>query len=153
MAEVGGFNVNAPEAAIANLRNKVWKKVNWLQRKHPDAKESYLKLKRELIRLGVTPETTYLYIQGHHLFDKIIMPLMNKVCGILIREREAEIRRQAVHATQMRNELSCYSHSVQDIEQMLKKNTGYVMSPQFARMRRDIERFLENKDKETESEE
>ena len=152
-AAVGGFNVNVPEAAIANLRNKVWKKVNWLQRKHPDAKESYLKLKRELIRLGVTPETTYLYIQGHHLFDKIIMPLMNKVCGILIREREAEIRRQAVHATQMRNELSCYSHSVQDIEQMLKKNTGYVMSPQFARMRRDIERFLENKDKETESEE
>ena len=105
-------------------------------------KQSYQKLSYELMRLGVNPEQTYLYIQGHHLFDKIITPLLNKVCGILIREREAEIRRQAVHQTQMRNELSCYSHSVQDIVQMLKKNTGYTASPQFTQMRRDVERIL-----------
>ena len=145
IVELGGFNVNKPEAAIANLRNKVWKKTNWLRKQHPEAKESYLSLKRELAELGVTPETTYLYIQGHHLFDKIVMPVMTKVCGILIREREAEIRRQAVHSTQMRNELSCYSHSVQDIVQMLKKNTGYTASPQFGRMKADIERFLKVK--------
>lgn len=150
VVELGGFNVYEPEAAIRNLRNKVLKKINWLNRKYPGAKESYLSLKRELVELGVTPETTYLYIQGHHLFDKIVMPVMAKVCGILIREREAEIRRQAVHSTQMRNELSCYSHSVQDIEQMLKKNTGYVLSPPFRRMQEDIERFLEIKDKERE---
>lgn len=143
--ELGSFNVNMPEKTIANIRNKVWKKCNWLRRKYPDAKESYLSLKRELIELGVTPETTYLYIQGHHLFDKIVMPIMTKVCGVLIRERENEIRRQAVHSTQMRNELSCYSHSVQDIEQMLKKNMGYVMSEPFRRMRKDIENFLKIK--------
>lgn len=142
VVEIGGFNVNSPESAIAHLKNKVWKKVNWLRRKYPDAKESYLKLKKELVELGVTPDTTYLYIQGHHLFDKIVMPVMTKVCGILIREREAEIRRQAVHATQMRNELSCYSHSVQDIEQMLKKNMGYLVSAPFRRMQADIESFL-----------
>ncbi len=148
VVELGSFNVSMPENTIANLRNKVWKKCNWLRRKHPDAKESYLSLKRELIELGVTPETTYLYIQGHHLFDKIVMPIMTKVCGVLIREREAEIRRQAVHSTQMRNELSCYSHSVQDIEQMLKKNMGYVMSEPFRRMCEDIEKFLGIKSKE-----
>ena len=142
VVEVGGFNINNPDAAISNLRNKVWKKANWLRKKHPDAKESYLALKRELISLGVTPDTTYLYIQGHHLFDKVVMPIMTKVCGMLIREREAEIRRQAVHSTQMRNELSCYSHSVQDIEQMLKKNVGYVFSLPFGKMKEDMERFL-----------
>lgn len=142
VAEIGGFNVHAPEIAIKNLRSKVFKKINWLHRKYPGAKESYLSLKKELIELGVTPETTYLYLQGHHLFDKIVLPVMNKVCGILIREREAEIRRQSVHSTQMRNELSCYSHSVQDIAQMLKKNTGYVASPVFRRMQQDVERFL-----------
>ena len=144
VVELGGFNINAPKEALVNLKNKVWKKSNWLRKRHPDAKNSYLSLKNELMELGVTPETTYLYIQGHHLFDKIIMPLMNKVCGILIREREAEIRRQSVHSTQMHNELSCYSHSVQDISQMLKKNLGYMSSPQFGLMRRDIERFLES---------
>lgn len=146
VVELGGFNINHPENAIENLRNKVWKKTDWLRKKHPDAKESYLSLKNELFKLGVTPETTYLYIQGHHLFDKIIIPLMTKICGILIRERESEIRRQSVHETQMRNELSCYSHSVQDIEQMLKKNTGYLKSSQMMQLKNDIERFL-TKDK------
>ena len=140
--EIGGFNVCHPEQAVENVREKVRRKVNWLIKRHPDAKYSYLALKRELVSLGVTPSTTYLYIQGHHLFDKIVMPVMVKVCGILIRERESEIRRQAVHSTQMNNELSCYSHSVQDIEQMLKKNMGYLMSEPFSRMRQDIEKYL-----------
>jgi len=47
-----------------------------------------------------------------------------------------------VHSTQMRNELSCYSHSTQDIEQMLKKNMGYMMAPEFRRIQQDIEKFL-----------
>ena len=67
---------------------------------------------------------------------------MTKVCERLVRERENEIRRQAVHSTQMRNELSCYSHSVQDIEQMLKKNMSYYTSGPFMRMKRDIERIF-----------
>ena len=143
--ELGGFNINRPQDALDNLRAKVMRKVNYMNRQHPEAEQEYKELSAELVRLGVEPEQTYLYIQGHHLFDKIVMPVMNKVCGMLIREREAEIRRQAVHTTQMYNELSCYAHSVQDITQMLKKNNGFTMSPQFAQMRRDVEKFLEIK--------
>lgn len=145
--ELGGFNINRPQDALDNLRAKVMRKVNYMNRQHPEAEQEYKELSAELVRLGVEPEQTYLYIQGHHLFDKIVMPVMNKVCGMLIREREAEIRRQAVHTTQMYNELSCYAHSVQDITQMLKKNNGFTMSPQFAQMRRDVEKFLEIKNK------
>ncbi len=145
--ELGGFNINRPQDALDNLRSKVMRKVNYMNRQHPEAEQEYKELSAELVRLGVEPEQTYLYIQGHHLFDKIVMPVMNKVCGMLIREREAEIRRQAVHTTQMYNELSCYAHSVQDITQMLKKNNGFTMSPQFAQMRRDVEKFLEFKNK------
>lgn len=140
--EIGSFNLGAPEQVIMNVRNKVSKKINWLNHHNPNAKESYLALKKELMELGVTPATTYLYIQGHHLFDKVVVPVMGKVCERLVRERESEIRRQAVHSTQMRNELSCYSHSVQDIVQMLKKNIGYYNSEPFQRMRRDIEAYL-----------
>lgn len=143
--ELGGFNINRPQDALDNLRSKVMRKVNYMNRQHPEAEQEYKELSAELVRLGVEPEQTYLYIQGHHLFDKIVMPVMNKVCGMLIHEREAEIRRQAVHTTQMYNELSCYAHSVQDITQMLKKNNGFTMSPQFAQMRRDVEKFLEIK--------
>jgi len=143
--ELGGFNLTSPEASIINIRNKVERRCKMLIHRHPGAKESYIAVKKELIRLGVTPETTYLYIQGHHFFDKVAVPIMNRVCGVLIRERESEIRKQAIHGTQMRNELSCYSHSIQDISQMLKKNFGYSASLPFKRMQEDIERFLDTK--------
>ena len=123
-----------------------------LQKKNPDAKESYLDLKRELIEeLGVTPQTTYLYIQGHHLFEKLVLPVMGKVCSRLIRDREMEIRRQSVHSTQMRNELSCYSHSTQDIAQMLKKNMGYLVSDPFRQILSDVQMFFTRKSQGTES--
>jgi len=140
--ELGGFSLNEPEACLQNIRNKVYKKVGWLQRQNPNAKESYLALKKELMEMGVTPQTTYLFIQGHHLFDKVVLPVLSKVCSRLVRDREQEIRRQAVHGTQMRNELSCYSHSTQDISQMLKKNTGYMACPLFRRIQEDAERML-----------
>ena len=141
--DLGGFTLSNPMGALQNIRNKVYKKVGWLQRQYPDAKESYLDLKRELQEeLGVTPQTTYLYIQGHHFFDKVILPMMDKVCSKLVREREQEIRVQSRHFTQMRNELSCYNHSTQDIAQMLKKNMGYMQCEAFQRILRDVEKLL-----------
>jgi len=143
VVDLGGFSLYNPEGCLQNVRNKCYKKVGWLQRQYPDAKESYLALKKELIEeLGVTPQTTYLYIQGHHLFDKVVTPMMQKVCSQLVRQRELEIRRQSRHSTQMRNELSCYSNSTQDIPQMLKKNMGYVMCDLFTRILDDVKKML-----------
>ncbi len=140
IAELGGFSLKNPEASIENLRRKVRNKVNYLQHRHPDAKDSWLRLKRELVAMGVTPQTTYLYMQGHHLFNKIVLPIVTRVCSRLVQEREDEIRRQAVHDTQRRNELSCYTNSIQDISQMLKKNTGYMESVPFGRILKDVEK-------------
>ena len=143
--ELGGFSLDNPYACIQRLKHKCYVRVGDLQRRHPDAKESYLALKRELQEeMGVTPQTTYLYIQGHHLFDKLVLQVLGKVCKHLVGERENEIRRQSIHGTQMRNELSCYSHSTQDLAQMLKKNMGYMMSEAFQKISRDIRQFLED---------
>lgn len=141
--ELGHFNMYDPQHAINNVRHKVSARCAILRQRYPEAKQSWTELKKELSNMGVTPQDTYLYIQGHHLFDKIITPVMNKVCGALIRERENEIRSQAVHKVQLRNELSCYSHNVQDIQQMLKKNTGYMGSELFGRLKSDLEHFLQ----------
>lgn len=143
VAELGGLNLNDPEASLNRLRKKVHRAINQLQQNNPNAKEPYLKLKAEMMEeMGITPETTYLYIQGHHLFDKIVVPMLKKVCNHLTREREREIQRQAVHDTQRRNELACYRRSVQDVEQMLKKNTEYLHSEPVLRLRNDLENLL-----------
>ena len=140
--ETGNFSIQHAEDILQNVRQKVDKKVEQLKKNYPNAKDSYLKLKDDLQRLGVTPDTTYLYIQGHHLFDKVVLPMLNKVCDKLIRERENEITRQSLHNTQRRNELSCYSNSVGDIASMLKRNTGYLFSEPFKRIEADVKRFV-----------
>ena len=138
----GGFNVQDPQPSLDHLRRKVGVKVRQLQAEYPDNKEAYLKTKETIRSLGVTPQTTYLYIQGHHLFDNVVVPILNKVCNRLRQERQDEIARTARHRMQKRNEMSCYEHSLQDIRQTLKKNTGYQLSPLFQRIQQDVEAYL-----------
>ena len=143
IADPGGFNVQNPEPSIANVKRKVRTKINDLQRQFPEAKEEYLATKDDIRALGVTPQTTYLYIQGHHLFDTIVSPILSKVCNLLRQERQNEIYHASAHKTQKRNEMSCYENSLQDIKVMLKKNTGYMMSEQFRRLQNDVQNYLD----------
>ncbi len=142
VAEPGGFTVQYPQASIDRLRSKVRHRVHAMQNRYPKAKSAIAALTVELESLGVTPQTTYLYMQGHHLFDTVVVPIMTKVCTRLRMEREEEISRTSVHNTQMRNEMSCYENSIESISSMLKKGTGYMNCPQFRRLQGDIEMFL-----------
>ncbi|MCR5130299.1 MAG: DUF4435 domain-containing protein [Prevotella sp.] len=132
--ETGNFTISKAPDILQRVRRKVGSRISQLQRQYPDAKESYLEVKESLKELGVTADTTYLYIQGHHLFDNVVVPMMKKVCSQLVTERQNEISRQSQHSTQRHNELSCYNNSIEDIESMLKKNVGYALSPTFQRI-------------------
>ena len=142
VCDPGGFTVQQPQASIDNVRRKVNTKVRELQRQFPANKDAYLKVKDDLRRLGITPQTTYLYMQGHHLFDTVVAPIMTKVCNMLRQERQTEIYHSQAHRTQKRNEMSCYENSRQDIKAMLKKNTGYQRCERFAQLQADIEAYL-----------
>lgn len=141
--ELGKFSLASAENILQHLRKKVARKVDTLRHENPGAKESYLAVKEDVKRLGVTPDTTYLYIQGHHLFDKVVSPMMEKVCSALIHQRQTEIAHQSMHSTQRSNELSCYANSLSDVTTMLKKNYGYQTSTTFNRILKDIEEYLE----------
>ena len=142
IADPGGFSVHHPGTSLQNVRRKVNTKVRDLQRQFPNAKDEYLAVKEDVRRLGVTPQTTYLYIQGHHLFDTVVAPILSKVCNLLRQERQNEIHRASAHRTQKRNEMSCYENSLQDVKTMLKKNNGYTQSEPFLRLQADIRRYL-----------
>ena len=144
IADPSGFTIHDPQRSLDNIRHKVEVKVRELQREFPEAKESYLKTKDEIKKLGITPQTTYLYIQGHHLFDTVVSPIMTKVCNYLRQAHEEEINKARAHGTQKRNELSCFENSQQDIKVMLKKSTGYQNCPRFKQVQDDIARFLKS---------
>lgn len=144
--EVGYHDINTyhPEETIEYVRRHVNKTVAWMQRNFPEAKKAYDPLKQELLSLGLTPETAYMYIQGHTLFDNVVLPLLNPICTVLRRERENEIKRLACHEKQRQNELSCYQHSVSPIDMMLKKGTKFRESEPYARLREDLQKFVDS---------
>jgi hypothetical protein len=143
--ELGDVRIDNPEYSLDKLHKKVSRAVDNFKKKNSNARDSYLALKDDLNRLGVEPSNTYLFIQGHHLFDHVVVPIMDKVCGRLYREREQEIGEQSVHNMQYQTEISSYKNSVGDITAMLKKNMGYAMSPQFKNIMNDVAEFLDAK--------
>ena len=142
--EIGRFPIHDPQPALEKLSKKVNSKLGEVRRKHPGMKEKYEALTRELEDLGITPQTTYLYIQGHHLFDTIVVPLMHSICDQLRYERERDIKTKAVHTIQMQNELSAYQKAQSDIPNMLKKNFAYFSCPLYRRIIADVEKLLNN---------
>lgn len=138
------INIYHPERTLEFVRRNVNRKMAWMQRHYPQAKHTMGKLKEELLKLGLTPETTYLYIQGHSLFSGVIAPLLEPVCTALRKEREREIRVLAEHDTQMQNELSGYRHSQEPLQSMLRKNVGFKQAPPYKLLQHDLQCLLDN---------
>ncbi len=147
--ETGAFNINTADNNIAQVRRKASNKCRQLRQQNPNARMSWLRVEADLRRLGVTPKTTYLYIQGHHLFNKVVVPMLTKICDKLIRQRQSEIARQSIHGTQRRNELSCYTNSLENVTTMLKKNTGFMTSDPYQHIKADLTAFMAKMSKAT----
>ena len=75
--------------------------------------------------------------------SNVVMQALNPICNTLRRQRETEIKRLAVHRTQMNNELSSYEHSQIPIEQILRRNTEFKTSPQYKQIEEDINLLIE----------
>ncbi len=135
-------NIATPEVTLEYVRKRVNKKINWLHQHFPEGKKTYAPLREELLARGLTPETAYLFMQGHALKDGVVLPLLQPICNRLRRERERDINNLAVHETQRMNELSGYRHSCLSIDEALKKNISHRHSRPYQWLREDIERLM-----------
>ena len=136
------INLYHPEQELNDLRRRVNSKIARLQHQFPEAKKGYKPLREELLSLGVTPDVTYLFMRGHDLLDGIVSMLTSKVCDLLRKERERDIRKYAEHNKQMQNELASYQHSVASVDDILKHHNGYATAPQYLWVQDQIKAFL-----------
>lgn len=135
--------IQNPKWAIEYLNKKVRAKMFQLERRFPKLKDALPETERMLRDLGINDNNTYLYIQGHHLFDLVVSPVVQTVCDILRNEQENDIRDRAVHSEQARTEIACYENSLGKVKMMMKKNTYYQFSPEFQKILADVEKYLE----------
>lgn len=136
-------NVRHPERSLESMERKVSRKLRDLEHRHPDAIEEIEAMKKEFHQLGVHPDNTYLFIQGHHIMDCVVMKLLIPVCNVLRREREAEIHELAEHNMQFQNELTSYQRRQLPVEIVLRKHSSYKQSPLYKRLEEDVKKFLE----------
>ncbi len=141
---ISKINIYHLDKTLEFVRRQVNRSIAALQRRYPEAKKTYAPLKEELLRIGITPDTTYLYLQGHSLVSSVVLPLLEPVCAILRKERESEIRQLACHDTQRQNELSCYHHTQQPIDLALKKGTAFKRSEPYHLLMADLQKFVDN---------
>ena len=132
-----------PERTLDALRRRVNGKIARLQSQFPQGKSSYKPLLEELLRLGLTPQTTYLYMRGHDLWDGVVGPMLTTICDALRREREKEIRQLAEHQVQMQNELAAYQHATSNVEEMARKYAAYTDAPLYRKVQENIRQFLD----------
>ncbi|WP_083714684.1 DUF4435 domain-containing protein [Bacteroides bouchesdurhonensis] len=136
------ISLKHPEHSLDALQRRVDQKLFELKKRFPYYINDVNGLRTELKDLGLLPETTYLYMQGHHVMDNVVMKLLIPVCTVLRREREQEIKRLAEHNEQFRNELTCYQNSQISVEIMLKKNVAYKRLLHYKWLRQDIQDYL-----------
>jgi len=141
------IDIRKPKFSLDSLRLQVEKKLKELAGRLPQYVDKLEQMDEELRGLGVTPQTTYLFMKGHHIKENVVLKLVNPVCTQLRREREDQIRRLAQHRKQYENELSGYNHSATPIEVVMRKNDNYKDLFLYEWIREDIRRFLEDSEK------
>lgn len=142
----GKVNVQAPEKYIEYVRQRVNKTVGRLQHQFPEGRKTYAPFRQQLLDLGLTPQTTYLYMRGHDLFDGLVLPLLETICLQLRRQRERDIHALACHERQKQNELSAYRRACSPVDEMLRKYNGYVSAPVYAEILADAAKLFEEKE-------
>ncbi len=84
--------------------------------------------------MGVIEDNTYMFIQGHHIMDSVVMRLLSTCLQCVRRERETEIKELAEHDMQFHNELTSYQRRQLGVDIVLRKHTSYKLSPLYKRL-------------------
>lgn len=142
VVRITSFTIGNPAYSLQQLEQRVKHNIKLLEKKFPHLVEEHEKLQEELKTLGITPDETYLYIQGHHIMNNVVLRILSPVCRLLRNRREEEIQRLAYHRQQYNNELSSYRHSQCDVATLLSKNTNYKNAAPYLKLKADVERLL-----------
>ena len=123
---ISPINIKNPQQTLDNLQHKVDRELEYWNTRYPELVDEVEKEKARVQDLGLTPDTTYLYMQGHHILDNVVMKVLIPVCTQLRREQEDMIRRKSVHVKQYDNELTSYERSSLPVEVVLRKSKKYT---------------------------
>ncbi|MDL2320521.1 DUF4435 domain-containing protein [Alistipes sp. OttesenSCG-928-B03] len=135
---------NNGRATIAWLEKQVDKWLRILDDRYQDRElnKQLKEFEKMLAARGVTPETTYMYMQGHTLMDNVVIVMLNAVCDQLRLMSNIRITTSTKTGTALKNEMSNYNNSLRNVRDVLLDNESYKDCHLYKRLQRDIENYL-----------
>jgi hypothetical protein len=128
------------------VTQRVITQVNYLETTSPQHLEGVEKLKNELGDLGVNPENTYLFIQGHAVEDNFVLMFMNPLHLSLKKEVEISIRTLAKNSKEIEQEINHYKNKISEPKEVLKTNTEYKSCFLYQKIKTDLDQFIQTID-------
>lgn len=141
---IGYLNVSDNGAeTLAWLSRQVSKRLNFLTSRHGQYMDGVKALEADFKAKGVTPETTYLYMQGHTLMENVVKVVLDSVCEELRKMAVARIMNSSREGLSLRNELSYYNNSLRETDALLRENTIFMnCCGEFSRLKADLDAAL-----------
>ena len=127
---------------LAWLERQVQRRLHSLRSQYPDIESRFPAFIGMLRRRGVTPENTYLFMQGHTLMDNVVMPVLEAVCDKLRYMSIARINGSNRRGAALANEQSNYNNALQDVRNALSFNENYKDCFLYGKLKHDIEEYL-----------
>lgn len=133
---------NNGDTTLRWLERQVAKRLEILERRHPDWSIPLAQFEHHIQNRGVTPETTYLFMQGHTLMDNVVLIMLNAVCEKLKKMNNIRISTSTQTGIALRNEMRNYSNSIRNVREILLGNEGYKDCWLYRKLQQDIESYL-----------
>jgi hypothetical protein len=125
------------------LGRNVERRIQTLENHHPEVLPEIRKFEQTLQQRGVLPAETYLYMQGHTLYENVVLTLVSTVANSLRKRGIAQIMGSSRKGLPLNNELSYYNNSITDVDELLRTNMGFRSCPLFAKLHDDMTRMLD----------
>ena len=103
----------------------------YFERKYPNADLQHVREK--YAQLGVVPETTYLFLRGHNVYD-MVSCLCQEVCKMLLKGEKRNRRTRSAIAALYKNR--------RNVDSQLKKNIAYGEYAAIRKIEEDIRKLL-----------
>lgn len=124
------------------LSRQVEKRLHSLRNRNPNLEERIKDFEQELKTRGVTRDNVYLFMQGHTLFDNVVMVMLNAVCDHLKKMSTDRIAASTKQGIALKNELSNYNNSLRSVRDILLDNENYKECFLYTKLKTDIENYL-----------
>ena len=128
------------------VSQRIIAQINHLEGTFPQYLQVVENLKSELESLGVKPENTYLFIQGHAVEQGLVLMFMNPLHLSFKKEVENSIRTLAKNSKEIIQEINHYKNKISEPKEVLKTNTEYKSCFLYQKIKTDLDQFMQTID-------